>query len=343
MRLFYPAILGGVLIVALLSLAVPLATAQPAKPIILKFSHQNAPTSLIHKPYETFLVNVEKRSGERIKTEYYPAEQLVKAKADLEGVRSGVADIQVIVTSYNPQAYPMAGLYMLPFAHNSGVESFRSFMSLKDKYIMPEINKLDVKLLAPYIGCNYSFFSVEKPIRKVEDLKGLKVRSPGAIMSRMLFKIGAQPMTISAADMYESLQKRVVDVAAHTMGVLGDSQKVYETTKTGYIIDAGGLGTFVCLILMNKKSWDKLSPDLQKIVEEEGIDMGFQISRNYDEFDLHGLKTLLDHRVTHIVWTEAEKNKIKTIALKVWEEETVKLDAKGYPATQLVNEFKAGK
>jgi TRAP-type C4-dicarboxylate transport system substrate-binding protein len=161
MRLFYPAILGSVLIVALLSLAVPLATAHPPKPIILEFSHQNAPTSLIHKPYETFLVNVEKRSGGRIKMEYYPAEQLVKAKADLEGVRSGVADIQVIVTSYNPQSYPMAGLYMLPFTHNSGEEAFRFSMNLKDKYIMPEINKLGVKLLAPYIGCNYSLFSVE--------------------------------------------------------------------------------------------------------------------------------------------------------------------------------------
>jgi TRAP-type C4-dicarboxylate transport system substrate-binding protein len=343
MRNFIRTILSVVATVGLISLTISSAMAQPAGPILLKFSHQNSPSSLIHEPYHPFYKNVMKRSAGRIKMEYYPAEQLVKSKGDLQGVRSGISDIQVIVTSYNPQAYPLSGLYMLPFAHKSGEEAFRSFMNLKDKYIMPEINKLGVKLLAPYIGCNYSLFTVEKPVRKVEDLKGLKVRSPGAIMNKVLTGFGARPVSITAADLFESLQKRVTDAAVHTAGVLGTSQKVYDATKTGYIIDAGGLGTFVCLILMNKKSWDKLNPDLQKIVEEEGISMGLQISTNYDKYDNFGLQELLDHGVKKIVWDEAEKNKLKGPVMKIWDEEAAKLEAKGFPATQLLNEFKAGR
>jgi len=344
MKTSFRALSYGVLIIVLLFLAVPSVSAQPAKPITLKFSHQNPPASLIHKePYETFLANLEKRSNGRIKTEYYPAEMLVKSRGDLPGVRTGVADIQVTVTSYHPEATPMAGLYMLPFAHKSGEEAFRSFMNLKDKYIMPEMNKLGVKLLAPYLGSNYVLFSADKPVHKISDLKGLRVRSPGAVMSKVLSKIGSTPMTLASADQYEALQKRTLDVVAHTYGVLGDTSKIYETTKTGYIIDAGGLGTFVCLILMNNKSWDRLGPDLQKIVEEEGINMGAKISRNYDLGDEHGLKTLLDHGVTHIIWDEGEKSKVKKLVMEVWDEEAAKWNAKGYPATQLLNEFKAGR
>jgi len=344
MRQLIRAIFCGVLAFAIILLGAPSVPAQTVKPILLKFSHQNPPASPMHKePYETFLANLEKRSNGRIKTEYYPAEMLVKSRGDLPGVRSGVADIQVTVTSYNPEATPLANLYMLPFAHKSAEEAFGSFMSLKDKYILPEINKLDLKLLAPYLGSNYVMFSADKPIHKITDLKGLRVRSPGSVMSKVLSKIGAHPVTLASADQYEALQKRTLDVVAHTCGFLADTSKIYETTKTGYVVNAGGLGTFVCLILMNKSKWDKLSPDLQKIVEEEGVTMGHKISRNYDLADEKGMKTFLAHGVTSIVWDETEKNKVRKLAMDVWTEEGAKLDAKGFPATQLLNEFKAGR
>jgi TRAP-type C4-dicarboxylate transport system substrate-binding protein len=134
-----------------------------------------------------------------------------------------------------------------------------------------------------------------------------------------------------------------LDVVAHTAGFLADTSKIYETTKTGYLIDAGGLGTFVCLILMNKGKWTKLSPDLQKIVEEEAISMGHKISRNYDLADEKGMETFRKHGVTSIVWSETEKDKVKKLVMEVWAEEGARLDAKGFPATQLLNEFRAGK
>jgi TRAP-type C4-dicarboxylate transport system substrate-binding protein len=344
MKQVFRSIFCAVLILAVIFLGAPPVSAQAGKPMVLKFSHQNPPASPIHKePYETFLANLEKRSNGRIKTEYYPAEMLVKSRGDLTGVRSGVADIQVTVTSYNPEATPMANLYMLPFAHKSAVESYRSFMNLRDQYIKTEIDKLGLKLLAPYLGSNYVMFSADKPIRNVADLKGLRVRSPGSVMSRVLNKIGAHPVTMASADQYEALQKRTVDVVAHTCGFLAETNKIYETTKTGYLVESGGLGTFVCLILMNGNSWKRLSPDLQKIVAEEGENMGLKISRNYDQADERGLKIMLDHGVTHIVWKDEEKEKVKKIIMAVWAEEAAKLDGKGFPASKLTNEFKAGR
>lgn len=331
---------GAVLIVPLLAVYAMAAD----KPILLKLSHHNSPASPMHKePTETFMANVEKRSDGRIKFAYFPAEQIVRGKGDLEAVRVGVCDIQYAVTSYVPEAYPMTNMYMLPFAHKSAVEGFRSYMNLKGKYIMPETDKLGVKLFSPYLGSSYVLFTVDKPVRKIEDLKGLRVRSPGAAMTKILTKIGAQPISMSAADIYEGLQKRTVDAATHTLGYLGSTVKAQETTKTGYIIDAGGLGTFIVLILMNKNSWEKLNPDLQKIVEEEGINLGFKISRNFDNDDDQGLKVMLDHGVTKIVWDEVEKDKVKKLGVEVWNEEAARWDAKGYPATRLLNEFKQGR
>lgn len=328
---------------ALSAFGVP-ATAQSTAPITLKFSHQNPAASPIHKePIETFLANIAAKSNGRIKTEYYPSEMLVKAKGGLAAVRSGVADIQITVTSYDPDATPMAGMYMLPFAHKSAVDSFNSFTNLKDTYIVPEVSKLGVKLLGVYIGSPYVLFSADKPINNLRDLSGLKVRSPGAAVSRLFTKAGATPIALSAADQYEALQKRTVNAVAHTMGYLADVSKVYETTKTGYAVDSGGLGTFVCLILMNNKTWDKLAPDLQKLVLAEGTELGYKISSNYDLQDAKGLTTMLNHGVTHIVWNKPAKDEIAARIFEVWQDEASKWDARGYPASKLIAEFKAGR
>jgi TRAP-type C4-dicarboxylate transport system substrate-binding protein len=342
-RFFLKALIGGAALTVFVH-GSSSALAQPTKPIVLKFSHQNPPSSAIHKePMETFLANVERRSEGRIKTEYYPAEMLVKAKGDLAAVRSGVSDIQVTTTAHNPDATPMAGLFMLPFAYRSGEEAAVAFMKLKDKYIAPEINKLGVKLLGVYIGSPYVMFSADKPIRSLADLRGVKVRTPGAVITRILTKVGAVPVNLSAADIYEGLQKRTVNVATHTMGYLALVGKVHETTSAGYVANVGGLGTFVSLILMNNNSWEALPSDLQKIVAEEGEALGRKISQNYDAQDAAGLQTMKANGVGYITWDASAKADLYKLISEVWDAEGKKWDARGYPASQLLNEFRAQK
>lgn len=320
------------------------ATAQSTAPLTLKFSHQNPAASPIHKePIETFLANIQAKSKGRIKTEYYPSETLVKAKGALAAVRSGVAEIQIVTTAYDPDATPMANMYMLPYAHKSAVDGFTSFMNLKDTYMAPELNRLGVKLLGVYILSPYIIFSADKAINNLGDLAGMKVRSPGAAVSRILTKVGATPVSVTASDQYEALQKRTVNAVTHTMGYLGDVIKIYETTKTGYAVDVGGLGTALALILINGKTWDKLAPDLQKLLAEEGKDLGYKISLNYDQQDAKALKTMLEHGVKHIVWNKAAKDELSARVAEVWQDEAKRWDARGFPATKLINEFKAGK
>ena len=322
------------------------ATPAPAKPTVtvLKFSHQNPPDSAIHKePYETFMSNVETMTGGRIEFEYYPAKQLVEAKADLQGARSGVADIQICVAAYNPDAYQMVNLFTLPgrAASHSASETIWSVLEHKEKYLDPEIAQLgDVILVGFYATGSYMLFTTDKPVNNIADMKGLKIRSSGAVMSAVLSKIGAEPVTMASSAMYESLQKKTLDAAAHTYGVLSGVFNMWELGDPGYIIDAGGFGNSINVNLMNKDSYDRLTPDIQAILRDQMKWMGLKISHNYDIMDSGGLEVLKDKGITSIVFDDSEKAKLREEVYKVWEELGAEMDAKGFAASELLSKLK---
>lgn len=321
--------------------ASPLAHAET---ITLKISHQNSAASAIHNgPMQDFMEAVEAKTNGKVKSEYYPAEMLVKASGGLAAARRGVADIQTVVTSYHGEALPVSNLYMLPGAHDSAEEAARNFLKDTPEYIQPELDRLGVKMIGVYIGSPYVLYS-HKEIRNLADLKGMKVRSPGAVMSHILNDAGASPVSLAAASMYDAMQKNTVDVAAHTIGYLGDVVNIYETggSKGGYIANAGpgGFGTFVVLMLMGNDTWNKLTPDQQKIIEEEGHKLGVEISKNYDKQDAVGKERMLEHNVSIIEWDQAAQDELQAVVDAAWQSEAKKVDDLGFKGTELVEKFK---
>jgi len=321
--------------------AAPLAQAES---ITLKLSHQNSAASAIHDgPMKAFIEAVEERTGGQVKIEYYPAEMLVKASGGLAAARRGVADIQTVVTSYHGEALPVSNLYMLPGAHESAEEAALNFLNDTPEYIQPELDRLGVKMIGVYIGSPYVLYS-HKEIKSLADLEGMKVRSPGAVMSHILSDAGASPVSLAAASMYDAMQKSTVDVAAHTIGYLGDVVNIYETSgsKDGYIANpgAGGFGTFVVLMLMGNDTWDKLTPEQQQIVQEEGHKLGIEISKNYDKQDSIGKERMLDNNVKIVDWDASAQEELQKVIDAAWLSEAARVDELGFKGTELVEKFK---
>ena len=121
----------------------------------------------------------------------------------------------------------------------------------------------DVKVLE-LNGCIQAFLWTTKPVHTLEDLKGLKIRTPGGMQTNYIKSLGAEPVFMPLGDVYLSMETGTIDGLV-TCPPLVLAFKLYEVAKYGV------QATFGCVsegVVMNKKSWDRTPADLQKIIEE---------------------------------------------------------------------------
>ncbi|MET3504561.1 TRAP transporter substrate-binding protein [Halalkalibacter oceani] len=106
-----------------------------------------------------------------------------------------------------------------------------------------------------------------KPIESLEDFKGMKIRLAGLIQSRMAEELGAVPTTIAGQEIYESLQRGVIDAAEYSTPSSDDVAKLHEVTD--YWLTPGWHQTSSLHgAVINKDAWEQLPDDLKNVVEK---------------------------------------------------------------------------
>jgi len=214
-----------------------------------------------------FMEEVEKRSGGEIKFERYWANSLVKASDLFPGLKSGAVDVAHSAPhAYNVKEYPIAGV-ALPFISD---KSDAMMFAWRDLYknnaeFRAEFESKGVKGLYGFAWAENTLWS-KRPIAKIADLKGLKVRAPPP-MSEALLKLGATPVALAWTEGLEALQRGVVDgfsSAPFDSAVHGNAQDV---AKFGS--DLGGSGIFaVTVVGMSLQRYNGLSEKLRKVIDE---------------------------------------------------------------------------
>lgn len=252
--------LWGILSVALLfaCFAVPLHAAAPAKPLILKFAAWTPPQHPFSRMGEWIVQEAERRSGGRIKVEYYWSNSLVPAAQLIDALQKGVADIAYINPAYQPGKMPL--LSVISIAVGDVCPSAKALQELMQMpEVKAELDGLNMRYLGPLTNNSYGVWTKSKQVRTIADLKGLKLRAVGN-QANLLHAVGGVPVSMPPTDIYQAIEKGTLDGAlANPSFALG--YKWDEVTKYYNPLSFGGLGQFVAI---NKNSWDKLPPDLQK-------------------------------------------------------------------------------
>jgi len=179
--------------------------------IILKYASWEAKT-LYEVTGLPWTQAIEKESRGRVKFERYPYQALMTAKGSLDGIATGMADCGKIAPPYYPGRFPMTEILFLPFTWSKGDTGWPIQKTLYDEYLYKEFEASGVR--AALIGGSggYAIFST-KPIKTMEDMKGLKIRSFGTMLPESLRKFGAVPTPLPTPEMYGALQMiRVTNV-----------------------------------------------------------------------------------------------------------------------------------
>jgi len=325
----------------ILSLAVffsaPSASAQ-AKPIILKYSDPSkSGTSRTDAQRDTML-EIEKRTGGRVKHEFYWAESLIKAKDTLDALQAGTCDVAGAPNVvYNPGRFPIWQFSQLMFIGGAdlwGVMKAWNEMASANAKLREEFDRQGVKFLASF---GYpSTIICKKPLAEPADFKGLRIRAVGPT-ARWVSTLGATAVPLTFYEVTEGLARGVVD---GTVGYLyvHFAYKFHDYCK--YLTYTPVANTLIFDTWINLDTWKKLPPDVQKVYEETWRDFYPQaVMKHCDEEVDKLLKTFQDSGGKLINLTPVQYEKWKTSTAFLIDDYVKKMGPLGADGQKVIQDF----
>jgi TRAP-type C4-dicarboxylate transport system substrate-binding protein len=228
----------------------------------LKFGTFFPPTHPHALLYAEWCKEVAKRTNGRVKVAFFPAGTLVSANQTYDGVVKGIVDIGLSIMSYTPGRMPLSEVIVLPLGYKSGAQATRMANAFYNHFKPKEYD--DVKLF--YLHAHGpGFFHTKTPVNKIEDLKGLRIKSD-ANTSKVVAAAGATPTTMPMLETYDALKRGLADGVLLPIETLkgwkfGEVCKyTYENWGNSY---ANGF-----FVAMNKEKWNSLPKDIQQIIDK---------------------------------------------------------------------------
>jgi TRAP-type transport system periplasmic protein len=210
-----------------------------------------------------FCDEVKKRTNGRVEITYYPGGTLLSAVKMYDGVVTGIADMGLSHIQYTRGIFPVMEVFDLPLGFPSGWVSTQVANDFFNKYKPGEWNNTHVLYMSPSGPCILE--TINKPVRTLEDLKGLKIRAVGQ-MSDIIKLLGGVPVPLEMVDVYDALRRGVIDGVTVDLSTL-KPWKFGEVVK--FVTADWQLGTVITFYwTMNKDKWNALPPDIQKIITE---------------------------------------------------------------------------
>ncbi len=234
----------------------------------------NDPTNVTMKKMADL---VEKKTNGRAKIEVFTDGSLGNEKEVTEGVRVGTVELVASLGTGLAQYVPEVGVLELPFTSTDSRVATKMFLD-----VMPDVAKLSVpKGFRPLTAWDIGMRGIltKKPVRRLEDLKGMKIRGPAPLYLGTLQALGANPIFYAWTDIYMALLTGAVDgmEASPQMIYPSKFQEVAKCFTVSRHIDPG------YYLLINEKFWEKLPPDIQKAVKESADEAFSYIQENGDK------------------------------------------------------------
>ncbi|BCH31206.1 C4-dicarboxylate ABC transporter [Mesorhizobium sp. L-8-10] len=330
--------LRRLVISALLSLGA--AGASQAQEITLRFhSFIHATSYQQIKFFEPWCEKIKGQSAGRMVCQIYPSMQLGGSPAELfNQARDGIVDIVYGNPGYSPGSYLAAEVFELPFMLNDVHNASRAMWDVLGDNPGPEFEGLRLIAIAP------SDFPIiqttSKPIRTVDDLQGVKLRSAGRYGAKVLEALGALPIQMPAGEIVDSLNRGVIDGAYLPWSAVG-LLKLNETMK--HFTDFGDkqqrMYTSVQIVAMSQATYDRLSDDLKKVIDDNrGVEPSVQFGDAFESTAVADKKAFAEEGADIHVLSDSEYERWRKAAEPITDEWVADANKKGLDGGKLLEQ-----
>lgn len=283
-RKTFQAALVAAAVAALLPLS---AHAQAMK---LTLGHGAAPENPRHIASLKFAEVVKARTNGRVEVQVAPSAQLGDDAAMVTALRTGALDVSANSQGAVSAAVPEFAAFGMPFMFSSPAAAFKLLDGPLGKELADRSAEKGLVLLGTWDNGIRHMTNSKRPITKVEDMKGLKMRvPPDATLVDIMKSLGAEAQQIRFAELYVALQQGVVDGQENPL-VNIHASKLYEVQKHLALTNHQFQMT---PLLMSKRTWDKLSDADKKAVQDaaaEATALQRKLSQEADDRLLADLK-----------------------------------------------------
>ena len=229
---------------------------------------------------EPWKAQVEEESGGELTVTLYPSMQLGGGAPELiRQAQEGTVDMAFSLPGYTSPQFPRTQMMELPSLVDDGIEATALMWELLEGgYLDPEFDGL--KVLALWAADDAGLYTRDKPIRGLDDIEGMLLRSPSAAQANQIEFMGATPVAMAITELYPQLERGVIDGAMVPFTTILDFS-MYEVAN--YITVTGPIfGRSQFTVVMNEASYNNLSPEHQEIIDRTtGIEMSERATQAY--------------------------------------------------------------
>jgi TRAP-type C4-dicarboxylate transport system substrate-binding protein len=286
-----------------------------------------------------WMEEVTKQTNGKVKFEYYPAEQLGKAKDLLSLTQSGVTDMAYVVPSFVPDKMPLSPVAELPLAEAVGCNGAMAYYHLVNSDSQLRKLDFDANRVRPLLVQNlppYQVFTAKK-ISSLKDLQGMKIRVTGSAKSAVIQRIGGVPVQIPTPEVREALSRGTVD----GINFVYTSLFPYDLNplvKTGTAdVNFGG---WISSYLISDRKWKSLPADVQQVMATLAEKYSRQSCEKVMADDARDRDRLVQGGMSLLRLTDAEKADFEAKTRDVAEQWAADLDKRGKAGSVVLKEYR---
>ena len=326
------------------ALAAPAVAALAQQPVVtLKFHTFMAPQSNVWlNMHKAWMAKVEKESGGRIKFEGYPAMQLGGTPVQLyDQAKDGVVDIIWTLPGNTAGRFPRVEVFELPFMMTNAEATSKAYWEYVQTLAADEFK--DVQVIALQVHGPGVIHTVDKPVKSIADLKGLKVRAPTRQATKLLASLGATPVGLPLPGIPDALSKGTINGCVIPWEVV-PSVKVHELTKYHAEFDpaGGALYTTTFVMAMNKAKYNSLPADLKKIIDNNsGMATSAWLGKVQQSGDVPGRKSASDRNNTIFTVSPADAQNFRRASRAIEVEWVEDMNKRGFDGRKLLDGARA--
>jgi TRAP-type C4-dicarboxylate transport system substrate-binding protein len=304
------------------------------KTIVLRYSTFFPPGHPHTVLSEQWCKEVEKRTNGKVKVNHHPGATLTSPQQTYDSILDGVIDVGLCVLGYTMGKFPLSEVLSYPLGVPSGSMATGLVNEYFAKFKPAEFNNVKVM----YFQANGpGLIHTRKLVEKMEDMKGLKIRTFGPT-SAFVTNLGAAPVAMPMGDAYDAISRGVVDgIYVPYEALVG--WKLGEVVK--YTVENfGSAYSGVQMVAMNKNKWNSLPPDAQKAIEAINQEWINKQGKMWDDLDKDGKDFAIKRGNKIITLSKEEDARWAAKTQPVFDEYVKRMKDKNLPGDEVVKFYR---
>lgn len=315
------------------------ASSSSKEKIKLKVStHTNTEHYSYKDGIEVWMDKVKELTDDQVEFEVYTNEQIGKAKDSYSLVKNKTVDIAYVL--YAEDKIPLTDIPMLPALYDTAEAGTKAYWDLSseggimlDKVFLPN----NIRPIFSFAVSPYTFGTIDKKIEKMEDIKGLKLRTSGGLLDIALNELKGTPTAVGISDTRQALETKTVD-GIMTSWLSITPYQLENPLK--YIIENAPLNGWGAFFAINEDKYKDLPQNVKDAMKQASDETVMNLASVIQEEEDKEIAYFKEQGIEVYPISDKEVDRWKKTLEPLTDEWVEKMEGKGEPAKEIYEEFK---